>query len=403
MHTAIQLISAQAHNQAGAGDTRHIRMDNDADPREVALDEVQRVDLNFPKFTDGRAYSQAFLLRRRIGFKGEIRATGDILVDQLVQLRRAGFDSAVLRDGTRPEVVERQFARFAQFYQGDAVTPAPRFARQAPIQRAADGASHGSPDAAGTTNAVAQNARPSADFDAKLERTKALLRQLAHAHARPAGASAPAIALACSLGAEDMVLSHLINQLALDVGIFVLQTGKLHPHTLALLARLKAESRAPVDVFEPRNDAVLRFVAREGEDAMFNSVDLRKACCAIRKMEPLARALDGKTAWITGLRREQSGARAKVPELDQSDPQRAKLNPLADWSWGDVWHYIAVHGVAYNPLHDQFYPSIGCAPCTRAISQGEDLRAGRWWWEDESAKECGLHEAKSSQREEINA
>ena len=145
-------------------------------------------------------------------------------------------------------------------------------------------------------------------------------------------------------------------------------------------------------------------MAEEGKDAMYKSVDLRKACCHIRKIEPLARALAGKKAWITGLRREQSGARAEVPMIDTSDATdgtgRVKFNPLADWTWGDVWHYIALHQVAYNPLHDQFYPSIGCAPCTRAISLGEDFRAGRWWWEDEAAKECGLHVKQHNTPEE---
>jgi phosphoadenosine phosphosulfate reductase len=129
---------------------------------------------------------------------------------------------------------------------------------------------------------------------------------------------------------------------------------------------------------------------------MFKSIALRKACCAIRKMEPLSRALAGKDAWITGLRREQSGARAEVPLTDRSDVVIVKLNPLADWTWGDVWFYIAENQVDYNPLHDQFYPSIGCAPCTRAVSAGEDFRAGRWWWEEEAAKECGLHVKTSS-------
>jgi len=124
---------------------------------------------------------------------------------------------------------------------------------------------------------------------------------------------------------------------------------------------------------------------------MFESIALRKSCCTVRKLEPLGRLLEGKTAWITGLRREQSGNRAAVPFSEREGNGRLKLNPLADWSWGDVWHYIAVHGVPYNALHDQFYPSIGCAPCTRAIALGEDFRAGRWWWEDEAAKECGLH------------
>ena len=249
-------------------------------------------------------------------------------------------------------------------------------------------------------SAIDLYARAGKDFDARLAATRTALQQLVQDHPRASGAAAAPVVQASSLGAEDMVVSHLINSLELDAGIFVLQTGMLHAETLALLEQLKATSRAPVTVYEPRLDAVLQFVAREGKDAMFRSVDLRKACCGIRKMEPLARALEGKTAWITGLRREQSGARADVPLLDLSDPVRAKLNPLADWSWGDVWHYIALHQLAYNPLHDQFFPSIGCAPCTRAISLGEDFRAGRWWWEEQNAKECGLHVAPKDQQQE---
>ena len=252
-------------------------------------------------------------------------------------------------------------------------------------------------------SAIDLHARPSAEFDARLAATQDALQRLLVDHPRSRGAAGSPVAQASSLGAEDMVVSHLIDTLALDVGIFVLQTGMLHAETLALLEQLKRTSRAPVTVYAPRAEAVMQFVAREGKDAMFQSIELRKACCGIRKMEPLARALDGKSAWITGLRREQSGARADVPLLDLSDPQRAKLNPLADWTWGDVWHYIALHRLAYNPLHDQFFPSIGCAPCTRAISLGEDFRAGRWWWENENTKECGLHVAATEQPEGISA
>lgn len=240
-------------------------------------------------------------------------------------------------------------------------------------------------------NAVTLNARPSAGYADKLARTTALLQQAALEFARDPGATAPALTLACSLGAEDMVLAHLVNTLALDIDIFVLDTGMLHPQTLQLLANLQATSRAPVHVYTPDAQAVQDFVAREGQDAMYRSTDLRKACCHIRKMEPLERALAHKKAWITGLRREQSGARAEVPVTDRSDASRVKLNPLSDWTWGDVWHTIATQHVAYNPLHDEFFPSIGCAPCTRAISQGEDFRAGRWWWESSELKECGLH------------
>ena len=240
-------------------------------------------------------------------------------------------------------------------------------------------------------SAIDLNARASSDFDAKLAETIALLQLAALDYAPLTAGNAARITPASSLGAEDVVISHLINMLQLNIGIFVLETGMLHPETLALLDRLKATSRAPVEVFTPVNEAVVQFVGREGNDAMYKSIELRKACCGIRKMEPLARALNGKAAWITGLRREQSGARADVPLIDTSDATRVKINPLANWTWGDVWHFISLHSIDYNPLHDQFFPSIGCAPCTRAISLGEDFRAGRWWWENESAKECGLH------------
>jgi phosphoadenosine phosphosulfate reductase len=243
-------------------------------------------------------------------------------------------------------------------------------------------------------NAISLNARASANFEEKLAHTRDLLTRAAHEFARDPGAARPALTLACSLGAEDMVLAHLVNALALDIDIFVLETGKLHAQTLQLLSQLQATSRAAVHVYAPKAQAAQSFVEREGEDARFKSIDLRKSCCQVRKMEPLERALAGKKAWITGLRREQSGARAEVPFIDRSDATRAKINPLSDWTWGDVWHFIAADDIAYNPLHDAFFPSIGCEPCTRAVAAGEDFRAGRWWWESEAAKECGLHVSK---------
>jgi phosphoadenosine phosphosulfate reductase len=248
-------------------------------------------------------------------------------------------------------------------------------------------------------SAIELNARPSADFDAKLAETVLLLQQAARDYAATVAGSASRVTQASSLGAEDVVVSHLINSLGLDIGIFVLETGMLHAETLALLEKLQATSRAPVSVYKPVQEATVQFVTREGKEAMYKSIALRKTCCHIRKMEPLERALAGKNAWITGLRRGQSGARAEVPLIDTTDATRVKINPLANWTWGDVWHFISVNQVAYNPLHDQFFPSIGCAPCTRAISLGEDFRAGRWWWENEAAKECGLHVSESSSLE----
>jgi len=193
---------------------------------------------------------------------------------------------------------------------------------------------------------------------------------------------------------EDMVITDLIRRLALPIPVFVLDTGRLHTETLALLERTQALDGLTVNVYRPRPEAVLHYIRAHGQDALYQSVELRQQCCAMRKMEPLGRALAGKKGWITGLRREQSSARAEVPAIDRSEEASkglTKFNPLADWTQGDVWHYVAEHRVDYNPLHDQFYPSIGCAPCTRAVTLGEDLRAGRWWWEQESAKECGLH------------
>lgn len=240
-----------------------------------------------------------------------------------------------------------------------------------------------------TPSAISLHAKPSADFAAKVAETLALLKQ--------AVTDFSPLTQASSLGAEDVVITHLINHNALNIPVFVLETGALHRETLALLERTQAHSVAPVKVYRPSTEKVIAFVKTHGQDAMYESLELRKACCQVRKLEPLAEALKGQRAWITGLRREQSTNRADVPLIDKAEEATKgliKLNPLANWTWGDVWHYIATHNVDYNPLHDQFFPSIGCAPCTRAISLGEEFRAGRWWWEDEAAKECGLHAKK---------
>jgi phosphoadenosine phosphosulfate reductase len=199
------------------------------------------------------------------------------------------------------------------------------------------------------------------------------------------------IVLASSLGAEDMVLTDLIARHQLPIAIGTLETGKLHAQTLALVQRAEQHYGVQIELHRPQQESVVHFVRTNGDDAMHRSIDLRKACCALRKLEPLKRMLAGRTAWVTGLRREQSDARGAVPFSEFDEQGRTKLSPLADWTWNDVWHYIAMHHVPYNPLHDEFMPSIGCAPCTRAIAVGEDFRSGRWWWENEGAKECGLH------------
>jgi phosphoadenosine phosphosulfate reductase len=363
---------------------------NDLDPSTLDLTGVHRIDLNFPKFSDGRAFSQAFLLRRRLQFKGEIRATGDVLVDQVLQMQRTGFDTAVLRHDQNVDVAQRQLARFDDFYQGDAVQVQPLFGKTTQTQAPAPVSSllpkqNATPNQV-TSNAITLYARKADGFDQKVADTIAFLQEQAARH--------PTLVQASSLGAEDMVLTHLITQAGLATPAFVLETGRLHAETLALLANLQAAMGERLQVVHPEPQAVDAYTQTHGLDAIYQSLDLRKACCAIRKLEPLERALAGKNAWLTGLRREQSGNRADVPLVDESDlasKGRVKLNPLAAWTWADIWHYIALHQVPYNVLHDQFYPSIGCAPCTRAISVGEDFRSGRWWWEDATAKECGLH------------
>ncbi len=233
-------------------------------------------------------------------------------------------------------------------------------------------------------SAITLYARATDGFDARVAHALALLREAAAEHAGR-------IVQATSLGAEDMVITDLIARHALPIAIGTLETGKLHPQTLALIDHIESRYGLMVEAYRPEQESTLHFVLTHGEDAMFRSLALRKACCGLRKLEPLARMLANRTAWVTGLRREQSDARGEVPLRGLDDAGRVKFNALADWSWADVWHYIAMHDVPYNPLHDQFMPSIGCAPCTRAIAVGEPFRAGRWWWEDEGAKECGLH------------
>ena len=223
-----------------------------------------------------------------------------------------------------------------------------------------------------------------ATLEAKENAARALL-------ARIAADYAPAV-LANSLGAEDMVLTDLIARDGLAIDIFSLDTGRLPPETYDLMARLELRYNRHLRYYYPQHEAIEAYTRTHGINAFYDSVDLRRGCCEVRKVEPLRRALSGQKAWITGLRSAQSPTRTALP-LQEHDATHGleKFNPLADWSEREVWAYLQLHEVPYNALHDRFYPSIGCAPCTRAISPGEDLRAGRWWWENADTKECGLH------------
>jgi phosphoadenosine phosphosulfate reductase len=222
------------------------------------------------------------------------------------------------------------------------------------------------------------------DLAQRVEETRAIL-------ARIAADFTPAV-LASSLALEDMVLTDMILRAKLPIGIFSLETGRLHKETLAVLDAVKATYAYDIALFRPDPAAVERYVAQNGLNAFYDSVDMRRECCRIRKVEPLGHALAGKKAWITGQRRAQSSTRSDL-SIQEDDPAHGmvKFNPLADWSEAEVWEYIRTNEVPYNALHDRGYPSIGCEPCTRAIGPGEDVRAGRWWWENPESKECGLH------------
>lgn len=203
------------------------------------------------------------------------------------------------------------------------------------------------------------------------------------------------ITFANSFGAEDMVLTDIIDKNKLGIEIFSLDTGRLPVETYDLMANTEKHYNRRLKVYFPQRNAVENYVQTHGINAFYASIELRKACCHMRKVEPLQRALANKKAWITGMRAAQAITRANLPiqEFDEAN-QLEKLNPLSNWTEQEVWAYIRLHEVPYNKLHDQFYPSIGCAPCTRAVAMGENVRAGRWWWENADSKECGLHVKK---------
>jgi phosphoadenosine phosphosulfate reductase len=200
------------------------------------------------------------------------------------------------------------------------------------------------------------------------------------------------VTLASSLGAEDQVLTDMIARATPSIAIFTIDTGRLPPETYDLLEATRARYGLKIEVFFPAAQDVEPLVSERGPNFFRRSVEDRRLCCQVRKVRPLERRLAGLAAWITGLRREQAVTRARLERIEWDESHGlVKINPLADWTETQVWDYIRQHEVPYNALHDQGYPSIGCAPCTRAVAPGEDVRAGRWWWETPEHKECGLH------------
>jgi phosphoadenosine phosphosulfate reductase len=207
-----------------------------------------------------------------------------------------------------------------------------------------------------------------------------------------ASSTLKSVTFANSFGAEDMVLMDIILKNNLSISIFSLDTGRLPAETDHLMAETEKHYNTKLSIYFPQAQTVEFYVKNHGINAFYESIDLRKSCCHMRKVEPLQRALSGHAAWVTGMRAAQATTRTSLPvrEFDAGN-NLEKFNPLSDWVEQEIWAYIRLFNVPYNALHDQFYPSIGCEPCTRAIAMGEDIRAGRWWWEDPTNKECGLH------------
>jgi phosphoadenosine phosphosulfate reductase len=195
-----------------------------------------------------------------------------------------------------------------------------------------------------------------------------------------------------SFGMEDQVITDQVSKSGVPIAIFTLDTGRLFPETYSTWSRTLERYKLTIDAFYPAAEKIQEFVRSYGPNSFYESVDNRKQCCHIRKVEPLKRALAGKAVWITGLRAEHSPNRSDMQILEWDEVNQViKYNPLLHWTTDEVWGYINQHNVPYNSLHDKGFISIGCAPCTRAVRAGEDFRAGRWWWEDQSKKECGLH------------
>lgn len=220
-------------------------------------------------------------------------------------------------------------------------------------------------------------------LDAKVQATLALLRQSVKDYRK--------VVYSSSLGAESIVLTDLIWTHVPEIGIFSIDTGRLHEETRSVLERLERRYQRRIELYHPDPAALEKWIAGHGINGFYNSLEERQSCCHIRKVEPFRRAIAGADAWMTGVRHEQSATRALVKPVDFDAANGIdKISPILEWTHEDVWAYIRQHKLPYNPLHDKGYPSIGCAPCTRAVEPGQDSRSGRWWWENPDSRECGL-------------
>jgi phosphoadenosine phosphosulfate reductase len=320
------------------------------------------VALRFLAFGDGRGYSLAVLLRERHGFTGEIRAVGYMIPDLAPFLLRSGFDTAEIADEATVETWKAALTRLRHAYQPGLRNPLPL--RWDASKKGAEA------------------------LDQRLARVKTLADRIREMRRRIEGR----IVFSTSLQLEDQAILHAIAESGAEIDIFTLDTGRLFPEVLETVELSELRYGVRIRLVTPEASEVERLVARDGVFGFRHSIDNRKACCEIRKVRPLNRELQGAQGWISGIRREHSDERAGVP-LAEWDAAHAliKVNPVADWSTQDLTAYIAANNIPVNPLHARGFVSIGCAPCTRAVQPGEHPRAGRWWWENEEKKECGLH------------
>jgi phosphoadenosine phosphosulfate reductase len=320
------------------------------------------IAIRFPTFGDGRGHSLAVLLRERHGFTGEIRAIGYLIPDLAPFLLRSGFDTAEITDANDVETWKGALTRIKHSYQ-------PGFRNPQPLRR----------------NASRQEAE---ELDERLSETKDLAARIAALRQAIEGR----IVFSTSLGLEDQAIFHAIAASGADIDIFTLDTGRLFPEVLETVELSELRYGLRIRLVAPDAYEVEQLVSRDGVFGFRNSVENRKTCCEVRKVRPLNRELKGAQGWIAGIRREHSDERASV-KLAAWDEAHGliKINPVADWLTPELTAYIIANDIPVNLLHARGFVSIGCAPCTRAVQPGEDPRAGRWWWENEEKKECGLH------------
>jgi phosphoadenosine phosphosulfate reductase len=320
------------------------------------------VGIRFPTFGDGRGHSLAVLLRERHGFKGEIRAIGYLIPDLAPFLLRSGFDTAEITDANDVETWKGALTRIKHIYQ-------PGFRNPQPLRRNA-------------------SRKAAEELDERLSQTKDLVSRITALRESIEGR----IVFSTSLGLEDQAILHAIAASGADIGIFTLDTGRLFPEVLETVELSELRYGLRIRLVAPDANEVQQLVANDGVFGFRNSVENRKTCCEVRKVRPLNRELKGAQGWIAGIRREHSDERASVPLAAWDEAHGLiKINPVADWSTQELTAYITANNIPVNPLHARGFISIGCAPCTRAVQPGENPRAGRWWWENEEKKECGLH------------